>query len=89
MSEIGTNKTLQQRQGETGRLPRAGLGCGHDISAGKNGWDRLNLNWSRDSIPYFVERTEERFYETEGRERHGISPSWVYPGSQHLLRTIP
>jgi len=64
-------KALQHRQGETGGLASAGLGCGHQVAAGQHGGDGLGLDWGRGGVVQLLQGAQQRFDQAEFGEIHG------------------
>ena len=50
MATAARAQLLQQRQGETGGLARAGLRAGEHVAAGEHGGNRLGLNGSGNRV---------------------------------------
>ena len=51
-------KALEDRQGEGGRLARAGLGDAEEVAAGEHGGDRLRLDGRRRDVVLRDKRLE-------------------------------
>ena len=78
-------QALQQRHGKAGRLARARLGGGHQVTAGQHGRNRLRLHGRGLGIAELIEFADQGIDQAEGGKRHGESNLGKGNGGAHGL----